>query len=58
MPTSFRLLLECEGLWRGQAGELTFLEEDAGVVEGQATVFEVEQARDVVGEVLVPGEAQ
>ena len=58
MPTSFRLLLECEGLWRGQAGELTFFEEDAGVVEGQAAVFEVEQTRNIVREVLRPGEGQ
>ncbi len=58
MPTSFRLRLECEGLWRRQAGELTFFEEDSGVVEGQASVFEVKQACDVVREVLVPGEIQ
>ena len=58
MPTSFRLLLECEGLGRGRAGELAFFEEDAGVVEGQAAVFEVEPARDVVREVLCLGEAQ
>jgi hypothetical protein len=48
MPTSFRLRLECEGLRRGHAGELAFFEEDAGIIEGQATVFEVELARDVV----------
>lgn len=46
------------GLGRGQAGELTFFEEDAGVVEGQAAVFEVEQAPDGVREVLFLGEAQ
>ena len=45
MPTSFRLRLECEGLRRGYAGELAFFEEDDGVVEGQAAVFEVGQAR-------------
>jgi hypothetical protein len=45
MPTSFRLLLECEGLGRGHAGELTLFEEDTGVVEGQAAVLEVGQAR-------------
>ena len=46
MPTSFRLRLECEGLGRGRTGELAFFEEDAGVVEGQAAVLEVEPVRD------------
>jgi hypothetical protein len=58
MPTSFRLRLECEGLGRGRAGELAFFEEDAGVVDGQAAVLEVEPVRDVVREVLRLGEAQ
>ena len=49
MPTSFQLILECNGLlWRWCAGELAFFEEGAGVIEGQAAVFEVEEARDVV----------
>jgi len=58
MPTSFRLRLECEGLGRGRTGELAFFEEDAGVVEGQAAILEVEPARDVVREVLRLGEDQ
>ena len=59
MPISFQLRLECSHeLRRGYAGELAFFEEDAGVVEGQAAVFEVEPARDVVREVLCLGEAQ
>ncbi len=32
----------------GQAGEPALFEKDAGVVEGQAPVFEVKQARNVV----------
>jgi hypothetical protein len=58
MPTSFRLRLECEGLGRWRVGELAFLEEDAGVVDGQAAVFEVEPVSDVVREVLRLGEPQ
>ena len=58
MPTSFRLRLECEGQGRGRAGELDFLEEDAGVVEGQAAVFKVEPVRAVIREVLRLGQAQ
>ena len=45
-------------LWRGCTGELAFFEEDAGVVEGQATVFKVEPACDFVREVLRLGKAE
>jgi hypothetical protein len=41
MPTSFRLLRECERLWRGQAGKLTVFEGDAGVVVGRAEQIEI-----------------
>jgi len=58
MPISFPLLPECEGLRRRRAEELASFEEDAGVVEGQAAIFEVEQARDVVRKVLRLGEVQ
>jgi hypothetical protein len=43
---------------RGYAGELALFEEDAGSVERQVAVFEVESARNVVREVLRLGEAQ
>lgn len=58
MPTSFRLRLECEGLWRECTGELAFFEEDTRVVEGHAAVFQVKPARDVVREVLRLGKAE
>ena len=58
MPTSFQLRLECNGLRRGCPGKLAFFEEDAGVVEGHAAVFQVEPARDVVRETFRLGKAE
>ena len=46
------------GLGRGWTGELAFFEEDAGVIEGQAAIFEMKPAGDVIREVLRLGEAQ
>jgi len=48
MPTSFRLPLECEGLVSSRSGNLSTVNEPAGVVEGEAAVLEMEQACDVV----------